>query len=233
VVHERLQQAGSASAFLASPQATNEDLYAFRLLAEKAGGRLDFRVGDPQQRTQVREDHVLLRADRNPNTTGALDLGLGRDGVDAILADCRAGKVKALVLQGPELLRLASAADALAAVPFIAVMASHDGPGLESANVILPAAAWAEVDGTFTNYQRRVQRIRRAVASPGDALPRWELAGALLRRMGAALAATSARELFAEIAKVVPAYAGLDVRAVGMEGRVIPPDGPAPQEARA
>jgi NADH-quinone oxidoreductase subunit G len=233
VVHERLQQAGSASAFVASPQATNEDLYAFRLLAEKAGGRLDFRVGDPQQRTQVREDHVLLRADRNPNTTGALDLGLGRDGVDAILADCRAGKVKALVLQGPELLRLASAADALAAVPFIAVMASHDGPGLESANVILPASAWAEVDGTFTNYQRRVQRIRRAVASPGDALQRWELAGALLRRMGAALAATSARELFVEIAKVVPAYAGLDVRAVGMEGRVIPPDGPAPQEARA
>jgi len=232
-VHERLQQAGSATAFVASPQATNEDLYAFRLLAGAVGGMLDFRVGDPQERTQMREDNVLLRADRNPNTTGCLDLGMGRDGIDAILAACRAGKVKALILQGPELLRDAPAADALAAVPFIAVMASHDGPGLERAHVLLPAAAWAEVDGTFTNYQRRVQRIRRAVAAPGEALPRWELAGALLRRLNAPLAATSARELFAEIAGKVPAYAGLDVRAVGTEGRVIPPDGPAPQEARA
>jgi predicted molibdopterin-dependent oxidoreductase YjgC len=112
-------------------------------------------------------------------------------------------------------------------------MASHDGPGLERAHVLLPAAAWAEVDGTFTNYQRRVQRIHRAVAAPGEALPRWELAGALLRRLGAPLAATSARELFVEIARAVPAYAGLDLRAVGAAGRVIPPDGPAPQEARA
>ena len=71
------------------------------------------------------------------------------------------------------------------------------------------------------------------MASPGEALPRWELAAALLRRLDAPLAATSARELFADIARVVPAYAGLDVRAVGDEGRVIPPDGPAPQEARA
>ena len=158
---------------------------------------------------------------------------MGRNGIDAILSACRSGKVKALLLQGPELLRFVGAADALAAVPFIAVMASHDGPGLERAHVLLPAAAWAEVDGTFTNYQRRVQRIQRAVAAPGEALPRWELAGALLRRLGAPLAATSARELFVEIARVVPAYAGLDVRAVGAAGRVIPPDGPAPQEARA
>jgi NADH-quinone oxidoreductase subunit G len=233
-VHERLQQAGpGGAAFVATPQATNEDLYTFRRLADKVGGLLDFRVGNPQERTQVREDNVLLRADRNPNTTGALDLGMGRDGIDAILAACRAGKIKALVLQGPELLRFAGARESLAAVPFIAVMASHDGPGLESAHVLLPAAAWAEVDGTFTNYQRRVQRIRRAVASPGEALPRWELAAALLSRLNEPLAATSARELFVEIAKSVPAYAGLDVRAVGTEGRVIPPDGPAPQEARA
>jgi predicted molibdopterin-dependent oxidoreductase YjgC len=162
-----------------------------------------------------------------------MDLGMGRNGIEAILAAGRSGKLKALVLQGPELLRFVGAADALATVPFIAVMASHDGPGLERAHVLLPAAGWAEVDGTFTNYQRRVQRIRRAVAAPGEALPRWELAGALLRRLGAPLAATSARELFAEIARTVPAYAGLDVRAVGAAGRVLPPDGPAHQEARA
>jgi NADH-quinone oxidoreductase subunit G len=233
LVHEKLAQAGAASAFLASPQATNEDLYAFLLLAEKAGGMLDFRVGDPQERTQVREDNVLLRADRNPNTMGCVDLGLGRTGVAAILEACRAGRVKALVLQGPELLRLEGAADALARVPFVVVMATHDGPGLERAHVVLPAAAWAEVDGTFTNYQRRVQRIKRAVAAPGEATPRWEMAAGLLRRMGAPLAATSARELLLELARTVPAFKGLDMRLVGETGRLLPSDGPAPQEARA
>jgi NADH-quinone oxidoreductase subunit G len=233
LVHEKLKQAGAASAFVATPQATNEDLYAFRLLAEQVGGMLDFRVGNPQDRVQVREDNVLLRADRNPNTMGCVDLGLGKSGVEAILKACRAGRVKALLLQGPELLRLPAAADALAGVPFIAVMASHDGPGLDRAHVVLPAAAWAEVDGTFTNYQRRVQRIRRAVAAPGEAAPRWEMAAGLLRRLGAPFAATSARELLLELARAVPAFKGLDMRLVGETGRLLPSDGPAPQEARA
>jgi NADH-quinone oxidoreductase subunit G len=233
LVHERLKQAGTASAFVASPQATNEDLYAFRLLADKVGGMLDFRVGDPQERTQVREDDVLLRADRNPNTMGCLGLDMGRSGVDAILEACRTKRVKALLLQGPELLRLEGAAAALAAVPFVAVMASHEGPGLDAAHVVLPAAVWAEVDGSFTNYQRRVQRIRRAVAAPGEAAPRWEMAGGLMRRMGAPFAATSARELLVELARSVPAFQGLDMRALGETGRVLPADGPAPQEARA
>ena len=72
-------------AFLATPQATNEDLFAFRTLAERGQGRLDFRVGDPQQKVRVRSDNVLLREDRNPNTQGCLDQGLGRTGVAAIL----------------------------------------------------------------------------------------------------------------------------------------------------
>jgi len=194
---------------------------------------LDFRVGNPQDRVQVCEDNVLLRADRNPNTMGCVDLGLGKSGVDAILEACRAGRVKALVLQGPELLQLPAAADALARVPFIAVMASHDGPGLDRAHVVLPAAMWAEVDGTFTNFQRRVQRLRRAVTAPGEAAPRWEMTAGLLRRLGAPAAATSARELLLELARAVPAFKGLDMRLVGETGRLLPSDGPAPQEARA
>jgi NADH-quinone oxidoreductase subunit G len=234
LVAGKLQEAGAASAFLATPQATNEDLFVFRTLAEKAGGSLDFRVGDPQDRVQTREDHVLLRADRNPNTMGCLELGLGRSGVASILAACERGDVKVLVLQGPELLRDEAAAKALARVPFIAVMATQELPGLEAAHVVLPAAVWAEVDGTFTNYQRRVQRIRRAVPAPGDALPRWELAAALLGRLGVPLQATSAREVFVQLARAVPAWAGLDHRLVGSAGRQVgeAPAAAAP-EARA
>ena len=181
----RLRQAGAATAFVASPQATNEDLFAFRALADHAGGRLDFRVGNPQDKVRVREDQVLLRADRNPNTQGCLDLGLGRTGLDRLLSDCASGAVEVLVLQGPELLKEAGAADAVARVPFAAVMATHEIPELERSHLVLPATVWAEVDGTFTNYQRRVQRITRAVPAPGAATPRWEMTTAVLGRLGA------------------------------------------------
>ena len=130
--------------------------------------------------------------------------------------------MKALVLQGPELLRRPTAPSALAKVPFIAVMATHEAPGWTAPTCVLPAAVWAEVDGTFTNYQRRVQRIHRAFAAPGDARPRWELAAALLQRLGAPLAATSAREVFALLAQAVPDYAGLDYRGAGRRGRGVP-----------
>ena len=178
---------------------------------------------------------MLQRADRNPNTQGCLDQGVGRRGVAAILAACRAGSVKALVLQGPELLRVPEAVDALAKVPFVAVMATHEGPELDRATVVLPAALWAEAEGTFTNYQRRVQRLKAAVPAPGDALPRWELAAGLLQRLGQPLGAATAREVFSLVARWTPDYAGLDYRAIGPTGRALPSAEAAvpAQEARA
>ncbi|HEY7924882.1 MAG TPA: 2Fe-2S iron-sulfur cluster-binding protein [Vicinamibacteria bacterium] len=230
-----LKEAGSASAFLATPQGTNEDVFAFRALAEAVGGTLDFRVGDPQLKVQQKLDNVLQHVDRNPNTQGCLDQGVGKDGVDTILAACRAGSLKALVLQGPELLRVPEAVDAIAKVPFVAVMATHEGPELDRATVVLPAAMWAEVSGTFTNFQRRVQRLTAAVPPPGDAQPRFELAAGLLSRLGKPLGAASAREVFALVAKATPGYAGLDYRGIGAQGAAIGAASAAPAagEARA
>jgi NADH-quinone oxidoreductase subunit G len=221
-VAARLREAGAAAAFVATPQATNEDLYAFRLLAEKVGGALDFRVGDPQQKVRVREDKILLRADRNPNTQGCLDLGMGRTSITEILRGCSSGAVKTLVLQGPELLSLPDAEAALAKVPFIAVMAGVESLVLQRAHLVLPAAMWAEVDGTFTNYQRRVQRIRRAVPPPGSARPLWELAAGLLQRLDAPLSAATAREVFALAARGVKDYGELSYQTLGPTGRALP-----------
>ena len=64
------------------------------------------------------------------------------------------------------------------------VLASHRGPLAESARIALPMAAWAEVDGTFTNRQGTVQRIRAAVPAVGDALPAWEILSLLAHRLG-------------------------------------------------
>jgi NADH-quinone oxidoreductase subunit G len=208
---------GARTAFVATPQASNEDLFAFARLAEAASGLLDFRVGDPESKLHERVDAVLLRADRNPNTRGALDLGLGRSGIDAIVEACRGGKIDTLVLQGPELLEAVPDLE----VPFLVVIASHDRPALERAHAVLPAALWAECDGSFTNFQRRVQRFKAAVPVPGEARPRWEIAAELLRRLGAPLEAGTAREVFGLLARQVAGYEGLSHRDLGASGRAL------------
>ena len=162
-----LKDAGAAAPSWRRRRARTRTCSPSRRWPRRCGGKLDFRVGDPQLKVQQKLDNVLQHVDRNPNTQGCLDQGVGRDGVDTILAACRAGSLKALVLQGPELLRVPEAVDAIAKVPFVAVMATHEGPELDRATVVLPAAMWAEVSGTFTNFQRRVQRLTSARAAAG------------------------------------------------------------------
>ncbi|HEV8531734.1 MAG TPA: formate dehydrogenase subunit alpha [Methylomirabilota bacterium] len=86
----------------------------------------------------------------------------------------------------------------------------------ELAHVFLPAAAFAEKEGTFTNSERRVQRVRKALDPPGQARPDWwiscELAKRVARRLGVPASGfdfTHPSEIFDEMAKLWPAIAGL------------------------
>ena len=125
---------------------------------------------------------------------------------------------------------------ALEKVPFIAVMATHEGPELARAHAVLPAALWAEVEGTFTNFQRRVQRIKKAVPPPGDARPRLGAGRrACCSASGGSLAAASAREVFALLdAGPWPTTRGSTTRPSARRGARCPSRrGAAAQEARA
>ena len=77
------------------------------------------------------------------------------------------------------------------------------------ADVVLPAASFAEKDGTFTNTERRVQRVRKAVESPGEAREDWDIICDLSRRMGYHMAYESASEIQEEITQVTPIYGGI------------------------
>jgi formate dehydrogenase major subunit len=78
------------------------------------------------------------------------------------------------------------------------------------AHVVLPAAAWSENDGTFTNSERRVSRVRTASAPPGVAQPNWWIFREIARRLGHTWAADSAQALWDdEIAVLAPALAGI------------------------
>ncbi len=78
------------------------------------------------------------------------------------------------------------------------------------ADVVLPAATFAEKDGTFTNTERRVQRVRQAVEPVGHSKPDWWITCQIARQMGArGFDFSGPEEIMEEIASVTPSYGGI------------------------
>ncbi|CCK79102.1 molybdopterin oxidoreductase [Desulfobacula toluolica Tol2] len=88
----------------------------------------------------------------------------------------------------------------------------------QMADVVLPGGCWAEVDGTFTNSERRVQRIRKAVEPPGEALPNWKIFSELGTRLGVEMKYDSAEEIFQEMTKLTPSFAGISYDRIDTQG---------------
>ena len=86
------------------------------------------------------------------------------------------------------------------------------------ADVVLPATCFAEKDGTFTNTERRVQRVRKAVDAPGDAWEDWKITSEIAKRMGYPMAYKNAHEIFEEIREVTPSYAGVTYERIERQG---------------
>ncbi|AOY77789.1 formate dehydrogenase [Clostridium formicaceticum] len=86
------------------------------------------------------------------------------------------------------------------------------------ADVFLPAACYAEKDGTFTNTERRIQRVRKAVEAPGQCRLDWEIICDLARRIGYKMKYSSSEEIFEEIRKLVPSYAGITYQRIDKVG---------------
>ena len=78
----------------------------------------------------------------------------------------------------------------------------------ELAHVVLPAAGWLEQEGTFTNAERRVQRVRRALPPPGEARPDGEVVRDVGRALGAAWSHEGPAQVLSEVAKAAPALFG-------------------------
>jgi len=77
------------------------------------------------------------------------------------------------------------------------------------ADVVLPAVTFAEKDGTFTNTERRVQRIRRALTPLGEARADWQIISALSEKMGQPFGYQSTAQIMEEIASLTPIYGGI------------------------
>ena len=124
------------------------------------------------------------------------------------------GELKALYIMGenpmlsdPDLLHVA---EALKKLEFIAVQDIFLTETAEFADIVLPATSFAEKDGTFTNTERRVQKVNKALDPPGQSRLDWEIICSIAQAMGYPMKYGSASEIMDEIASLTPIYGGIN-----------------------
>ncbi len=138
--------------------------------------------------------------------------------------DAETGGVRAMYIMGENPVMAQPDANrvrrALAALEFLVVQDVFLSQTAQLADVVLPAAGWAEKEGTFTATDRRVQRIRKAVEPPGEAKPDWQIICELGKRMApeGGWSYSHPREIMGEIASLTPIYGGVNYERLDQAG---------------
>src|SRR5207245_2798878 len=201
-------------------------------------GRRDSRTGEPRfgpsrsskphgRRTRAPDARATLAAVggvRRPGAPGRV--------VTELIEGCLAGAARAMYVVGeipplsePDLHHAEKAIDQL---DFLVVQDLFMHETAERAHVFLPAAAFAEKDGTYTNSERRVQRVRQALPAPGEARPDWWITCELAKRVARTLTLdvggqfdyAGPGEIFDEMARLTPFLAGLSHARLDREGGI-------------
>ena len=107
----------------------------------------------------------------------------------------------------------------LASAEFLVVQDIFHNETTRFAHVVLPAAAWSENEGTFTNSERRVSRVRTASPAPGMAMPNWWIFREIARRFGHDWSANSGQEIWDnEISMLAPSMGGIKYHRIDADG---------------
>ncbi len=135
-------------------------------------------------------------------------------GVSHLASAISDGRVRALHVMGEGTsLRdfgLHGLADALGRLDLLVVHSAFRDELCESADVVLPAATFAETEGTYTNMERRVQLLSPGLGPKGDQEVDWRIVSQIARRMGASgFEYETCEEVFADLARQVPIYSGM------------------------
>ncbi|MEQ1628307.1 MAG: molybdopterin-dependent oxidoreductase, partial [Nitrospira sp.] len=138
-----------------------------------------------------------------------------------ILKRCKSGQIKALYIIGENpLATLPASVEVRSALERLELLVVQD-PFLtdtgRQAHFVLPACTYAEKEGTFTNLEGRVLRVRQAMDPVGESLPDWHIMTALANALGAQWGYESANDIQTEIMKLLPGYYNL-----GQPRKVIP-----------
>jgi formate dehydrogenase alpha subunit len=166
----------------------------------------------------------------NPDTTRKFEGAWGVTGmsdkpgltVTEMIPKAHSGEIKAFYIVGEN--PLVSDADishveaSFKQLDFLVVQDIFMTETARKADVVLPSLCFAEKDGTFSNTERKVQRVRKAVDGPGMAKADWEITMLLAQKMGSGMNYSDSREIFEEIRSVTPSYAGISYQRIEREG---------------
>jgi len=219
----------SAVGCIASSRLTNEELFLIhRFFREILGTpHLDFRVRPVQfQETDASEDGILRRTDKTANSRGARDLHIlpGPGGLDVagMLAAAADGRLKALFVFEEDLVREfpdRPVREALGRPELLVASSMFGSETTALAHGVLPALGFGEKEGSFTNFQGRIQKVHRALmphlASRG--LP--EALRDLARDLGRDLGEIEPERVWAAIGEMAGAYQGIawkDIEPLGL-----------------
>jgi predicted molibdopterin-dependent oxidoreductase YjgC len=139
-----------------------------------------------------------------------------------MLQAAKEGKVKGMYIMGenpalsdPDVTHVV---EALESLDFLVVQDIFLSETAKLADVVLPAVSFAEKDGTFTNTERRIQRVRKAIEPIGKAKPDWQIITELAIKMGYPMAYESLKQIMEEIARLTPIYGGISYERLENDG---------------
>ncbi len=198
-----LAKAGNV-AVVGSGRSSVEEQFLARKLAAALEAQT-FLVG------RVREgDGILISADRNPNTRGALVAGLidklPATDLSALGAEIDAGRVKTVISVGEDLAAAGLSAGQLAKVAIVFV-GTHASATTEAARVVLPTLTVFEKNGTFINQQFRLQKFAKAIPGPAGATDDLVVLDELIGAVGGEATGADLKAIWARLNAEVPQLA--------------------------
>jgi NADH-quinone oxidoreductase subunit G len=239
-------------AVIASPYSTNEESYLLKKFAEdvlKAGA-----LAYPEHIVDGDEDDILIRADKTPNSTGLRLLGFDksakRSSVDGIMEGIRQKKIKCLFVMHEDPASDDAMRKVLEQLDLLIVHSWGHTKTTVMADIVFSGSTYAELHGTVTNFEGRIQRLKPAIVTKGhrraleglsmsrwdafgttydkwgrgpirNALPAWEAISRLANAMGAKFRYQRADDVFADMAASVPSLKNLSVDSIGRYGRQV------------
>jgi NADH-quinone oxidoreductase subunit G len=206
------EAAGNIAVFL-SPQMSNEEIYLASQLFKKQLNASKTILISPS--LPGFEDAMLIRADKNPNTKGAELLGHRYDeqAIRNFFTACKNGELKGAVIFGQDLLTLYSheaVASALSKLKWVLFIGSNAHATSAAATCILPAATYIEKEGTFANFQGKIQRFGKILEPLGESRPEIEILSILAHALDLVLPYSKPEDGFKHLTANVKGFENLD-----------------------
>ncbi|HEX6558092.1 MAG TPA: molybdopterin-dependent oxidoreductase [Longimicrobiales bacterium] len=215
---ERLKNVRGGVTAVASPMHGNEDIGLLaRLVKALGGGSLVYRSGRGDEEVCPGFPKLARRRELAANGRGADVFGYKRVGDDKAQGGLSSAKV--LIVLGDDLVD--APADFGKDADLFVYFGTSASPAARNAQFVLPITLFSEQEGTFTNFEGRVQRFWPASQPPPLARPAWQVLGVLLSGLGDGDAPASAGAAFLRIGQLFGEFAGLSYETLGSRGALL------------